>query len=112
MPSGERLDDDAGDAVSLEPAGELFYRGTLIRLSRGGAHGVVRSSTTGREVSFEHPHVIVLGEPGPSGAVELREGMAVGYDVGWTSRGLRVTKLFPAPPAEAPRLRAADPSET
>ena len=45
-----------------------------------------------------------------SGWFELREGMLVGYDVGWTSRGLRVTKLFLAPPA--PAVTAEDPSGT
>jgi len=112
VPSGERLDDDAGDVVSQEPAGELFYRGTLIRLSRGGGHGVVRSASTGREVPFEFQHVVVLGDPGRTGAVELREGMTVGYDVGWTSRGLRVTKIFTIPPREASAITAEDPSGT
>ena len=117
MPSGDDLDDDAPaagpDVVAV--AGEPFYRGVLIRLGRGGGRGVVRSVRTGREVAFEREHTIVLGEPGPSGAVELREGMAVGYDVGWTSRGLRVTKIFPAPPPareQAPLATEADPSGT
>lgn len=99
MPSTEPLDEDEGDRPDAAAPDELFYRGTLIRLSRGGHHGVVRSATTGREVSFELQHVTLVGARGPSGFVELREGMAVGYDVGWTSRGLRVTKLFPAPAA-------------
>lgn len=105
MPSADRLDDEAGDLVSTEPAGELFYRGTLIRLSRGGSFGTVRSASNGREIAFERQHAVVLGES------ELREGMLVGYDVGWTSRGLRVTKLFPAPPVAAP-VTEAGPCET
>jgi len=110
VPSGERTDDDASDE-SYAPLGELFYRGTLIRLSRGGGAGVVRSARDGREIPFERQHVTVLGDPGGSGQVELREGMPVGYDVGWTSRGLRVTKLFPVD-AVAPTVTAADPSGT
>lgn len=110
MPSGERADGEAGEE-GFVPLGELFYRGTLIRLSRGGSSGVVRSAHSGREVPFEREHVAILGAAGASGAVELQEGMAVGYDVGWTSRGLRVTKLFPAPDA-ASSLTAADPSGT
>lgn len=110
-------DDVAEDAASDAPPSEPFYRGILIRLARGGGRGVVRSVRTGREVPFEREHAVVLGEPGPSGAIELREGMAVGYDVGWTSRGLRVTKIFPVPPPAEPRSPSADataasPSET
>jgi hypothetical protein len=75
-----------------EESAELFYRGTLLHFARGTGRGVVRSARTGREVPFELVHVVVLGaEPDE----DLREGMEVGYDVGWTSRGLRVTKLFP-----------------
>lgn len=110
MRSGERADDDAGEEA-FAPLGELFYRGTLIRLSRGGGAGVVRSARDGREIPFERQHVIVLGEPGASGQVQLREGMAVGYDVGWTSRGLRVTKLFPVA-AQPPGVTAEAPSGT
>ena len=111
MPSGDRLDGDAGDGVAEQVPGELFYRGTLIRLSRGGSHGVVRSLTSGREVVFERQHAIVLGGPA-SDVAELREGMVVGYDVGWTSHGLRVTKLFPVADLAGRSVTGADPSET
>lgn len=80
----------------VEESSELFYRGILLHYARGTGLGVVRSSRTGREVPFELIHVRVLGSEGePAGGEELCEGMEVGYDVGWTSRGLRVTKLFP-----------------
>jgi hypothetical protein len=36
--------------------------------------------------------------------------MVVGYDVGWTSHGLRVTKLFPV--ADGPAIKGAGPCET
>jgi hypothetical protein len=92
---GGARDDEpsAGDA----PPSELYYQGMLLRFSRGGGVGVVRTST-GRELAFDLRYVVVLGGPAENPtAVELREGMRVGYDVGWTSRGLRVTKLFPIP---------------
>lgn len=110
MPSAD--DDDAPEPAggSSEPA-EPFYRGTLIQLSRGGGRGVVRSQQTGREIPFEREHVVVLAPQDGGSWFELREGMAVGYDVGWTSRGLRVTKLFPAPPPVRP-ITAEDPSGT
>jgi hypothetical protein len=77
-----------------EESGELFYRGTLLRFARGTGRGVVRSASSGREVPFELLHVVFLGSP-IGEQLELHEGMDVGYDVGWTSRGLRVTKIFP-----------------
>ena len=103
--------DDPDETVGTEPYAEPFYRGTLIQVSRGGGRGVVRSLQTGREIPFEREHVVVLTPREGSGWFELREGMTVGYDVGWTSRGLRVTKLFPAPPAPGP-VTAEDPSGT
>lgn len=92
MPSDDLLDEADGGGTSRE-AGDLFYRGILIRLSRGAHEGAVRSDATGREIRFELQHVELPG--GAAAARELREGMAVGYDVGWTSRGLRVTRIFP-----------------
>lgn len=102
--------DDLTEAGGDAPPAEPFYRGTLIHVSRGGGRGVVRSLQTGREIPFEREHMVVLAPRDGSGWFELREGMIVGYDVGWTSRGLRVTKLFPAPPA--PAVTAVDPSGT
>jgi len=89
------LDDEPGDRPAAELPGELFYRGTLIRLLHGMGAGVVRSAANGREIPFELQHVVVLGGGSSGGRLELSEGMEVGFDVGWTSRGLRVTKLFP-----------------
>jgi hypothetical protein len=67
-----------------------FYRGTIERLFRGSQVGVVRSAT-GREIPFEFLHVEMVG---PLRLYDdLREGMAVGFDVGWTSNGLRVTVM-------------------
>jgi hypothetical protein len=101
VPSADDGDEPEEAGVDSRPA-EPFYRGTLIQLSRGGGRGVVRSQQTGREIPFEREHVVVLAPQDGNGWFELREGMVVGYDVGWTSRGLRVTKLFPAPTAPPP----------
>jgi len=106
VPSADDPDDEPA-AGGTPPPTEPFYRGTLIRLSRGGL-GVVRSLQTGREIPFEREHTIMPVPRDGSDWFELREGMIVGYDVGWTSRGLRVTKLFPVPPV----LTAEVPSET
>jgi hypothetical protein len=67
-----------------------FYGGTIKKLFAGTGMGVVRSAS-GREIPFAAAHVILAG---PVRRFEdLREGMAVGFDVGWTSKGLRVTIL-------------------
>jgi hypothetical protein len=86
------MSDDWNEDES-EGASELadkFYRGTVEKLFRGSRVGVVRSGS-GREIPFEFLHVTMVG---PLRLYEdLREGMRVGYDVGWTSKGLRVTVI-------------------
>lgn len=94
MPSDD-LDGERGDRSPAGPPGELFYRGTVIRLFPGAGAGVVRSAASGREIPFVLEHVELSGRARDDGRLELREGMEVGYDVGWTSRGLRVTRIFP-----------------
>ena len=74
-----------------------FYPGMIMRLDRVRGRGVVRSHT-GKEIPFEFPHVAVVGAAigGRAPGIELlREGDSVGFDVGWTSRGLRVTVIKP-----------------
>jgi hypothetical protein len=75
-----------------------FYRGLISFLDRVRGRGVIRSAS-GREVGFEFPFVTVVGAElgGHAPGIELlRQGDSVGFDVGWTSRGLRVTKINPA----------------
>jgi hypothetical protein len=78
--------DEAGDPAPQD----RFYRGVITKLYRGREEGVVRS-VNGRETPFVFLHVTMVG------AVrkfeDLHEGMAVGFDVGWTSSGLRVTVI-------------------
>ncbi len=45
---------------------------------------------SGREVRFTAPFVEILDG---RRIEDLVEGMEVGFDVGWTSHGLRVTKI-------------------
>jgi len=74
-----------------------FYRGMIMRLDRARGRGVVLSHS-GREIPFEFPFVSVVGaRPGGkmAGIELLNEGESVGFDVGWTSKGLRVTKIRP-----------------
>ena len=68
-----------------------FYVGRILRLHPGSRTGVVRSAG-GRDVPFDVAGVRFLGD---GGFARLREGMEVGFDLGWTSRGVRVTTLRP-----------------
>ena len=87
-------DDSALDA---ERPPDNFYGGIIVRLDRARGRGVVRS-LSGRDISFEFPFVTVIGAGlgGRMPGIELlNEGDRVGFDVGWTSRGLRVTTIKP-----------------
>ena len=66
-----------------------YYRGTITRVYYGSETGVIRSNESGREYRFKWPLVEIRGPIPRVGG--LREGMAVGFDVGWTSSGLIVT---------------------
>jgi hypothetical protein len=84
--------DDDRQPPSSSGAGR-FYPGTIKKLFAGTGMGIVRSAT-GREIPFSSLHVILTGRL--QRFEDLREGMSVGFDVGWTSSGLRVTVLHVA----------------
>ena len=85
-------DDDAPESPSPgEPQQDSYYRGVISRVFYGSESGTLVSDASGREYQFKHPFVEIIG---PIPRVDgLREGMRVGFDVGWTSRGLRVTVI-------------------
>ena len=84
------MDPPEDDVPNDAPPADRFYTGIIKKLFPGAGMGIVRSAT-GREISFAAAHVILTG---PVRRFEdLREGMSVGFDVGWTSKGLRVTVL-------------------
>jgi hypothetical protein len=85
-------DDDAPEPPSpSEPPQESYYRGVISRVFYGSESGTLTSEATGRTYHFRHPSVRIIG---PIPRVDgLREGMRVGFDVGWTSRGLRVSVI-------------------
>ena len=70
-------------------ASERYYRGTITRVYYGSETGIIRSNETGREYRFKWPLVEIRGPIPRVGG--LREGMSVGFAVGWTSSGLVVT---------------------
>lgn len=84
---------------------DLFHHGTISKLFPSNNMGVVRTES-GREVQFAYDLVILVGDVQKT--ADLREGMEVGYDLGWTSKGLRITKIKayarPAPPPSGGNL--------
>jgi hypothetical protein len=77
-----------------------FYQGMIFKLDRARGYGILRSHS-GREFEFVFPFVHVVGAKiggGMPGIDLLHEGDVVGFDVGWTSKGLRVTTISPRPP--------------
>ena len=85
------MTDDPAQAAppALDEPLARFYRGRIVKLQHGRGRGLVRSAG-GREIPFVHPFVELLDGRKMG---DLSEGMEVGFDVGWTSKGLRVTKL-------------------
>ncbi len=101
-----KADMDAGVPMPEEQP-DLYYHGIIRRLSPRKGTGVVRTAS-GRDVRFSYQMVLVSGSvKSPKG---LREGMVVGYDLGWTSHGLRVVKMRTYPQRDwAPGGRGRDP---
>jgi len=83
-----------GEEQDLEKK-DLFHRGVISKIFPNNNMGVVRSES-GREIRFSFQFVVLVGEA--KSPQELKEGQEVGYDIGWTSSGLRVTKIKTYPP--------------
>lgn len=71
-------------------AEDSFYHGTIQRLFPKNNTGVVRTSS-GRQIPFSYQLVELFGPV--KKPQELKEGLVVGYDMSWTSDGLKVTKI-------------------
>jgi hypothetical protein len=76
--------------------GDYFHQGVITKLFPSNNAGVVRTES-GRELTFSYDLVILCGEA--KSALDLKVGEPVGYDLGWTSSGLRITKIktYPKP---------------
>jgi hypothetical protein len=82
------------------PRGDFYHQGVITKLFPSNNIGVVRTES-GRELTFSYDLVILVGVA--KSPLELKVGDLVGYDLGWTSNGLRITKLKTYPkPAEQP----------
>jgi len=69
---------------------DLFHHGVISKLFPSNNMGIVRTES-GREIPFSFQIVILVGNI--KNPMELKEGQQVGYDLSWTSDGLRVTKI-------------------
>lgn len=69
---------------------DLFHHGVISKLFPSNSMGLVRTES-GREIPFSFQLVVLSGEV--KNPHDLKEGQEVGYDLGWTSSGLRVVKL-------------------
>ena len=82
--------DGNAERPDAEERSDLYYHGIIRRLSPRKGTGVVRTAS-GRDVRFSYQMVQVSGAL--RSPKSLREGMVVGYDLGWGGHGLRVTKI-------------------
>lgn len=93
---------DSEDKDPLTSArGDFYHQGVITKLFPSNNIGVVRTES-GRELTFSYDLVILCGEA--KSPLELSVGERVGYDLGWTSNGLRITKLktYPKTSEESP----------
>ena len=94
---GQPAAEDDREAYDHQLFPDGFYPGLIVLLDRVRGRGVIRSRT-GREIRFQFPFVSIdgalLGGRAP-GIDLLQQGDEVGFDVGWTSKGLRVTRIKP-----------------
>lgn len=71
--------------------GDHFYHGVINKIFWSNETGVIRSDS-GRDIPFVFAFVTLLGAPRQD-INFLRPGMRVGFDVGWTSKGLRASVI-------------------
>ena len=85
-----------GDKDPLtSPRGDFYHQGVITKLFPSNNTGVVRTES-GRELTFSYEFVILYGEA--QSPLDLKVGAQVGYDLGWTASGLKVTKIKTYPP--------------
>jgi hypothetical protein len=94
---GLQMGGDEKQPYDRERFPDGFYPGVIVFLDRARGRGVIRSHS-GREIRFEFPFVGIAGAAlgGRTPGIDLlQQGDTVGFDVGWTSKGLRVTTIKP-----------------
>jgi len=91
QPAATDPEDDAPCVLDTLALIGRFYRGTIRKLHLSPERGKVRNER-GREIPFVFQHVDMRGSK--RRFEDLRDGLTVGYDVSWTSRGLRVSAIW------------------
>jgi len=81
---------DDNSAATAEDNQDKYYRGIVCSLQRGSQRGTIRS-VSGREIQFVFAHVAMQGSHRRFD--DLYEGLHVGFDLSWTSKGLRVSVI-------------------
>ena len=84
------MDDEEKVESLLSRRGDRFHQGMITKLFPSNNTGIVRTES-GRELMFSYDLVVLSGSV--NSPLDLKEGAVVGYDLGWTSNGLRVTKI-------------------
>jgi hypothetical protein len=93
------------DTEKTDPTGprDHFHQGVITKIFPSNNTGFVRIES-GREIAFSFEFVLLCG--GAKSVHDLKEGQPVGYDLGWTPSGLRITKIKTYPE------RAAEPVDS
>ena len=84
------MDEDEKVESLLSPRGDRYHQGAVTKLFPSNNTGIVRTES-GRELTFSYELVVLTGVA--RSPLDLKEGEVIGYDLGWTSQGLRVTKI-------------------
>lgn len=87
--TGSEAVTDAPLESELPDSEEKFPHGKVIRFFPQNRYGFLKDRI-GRDLYFNLDEVRFVGLKDHR---DLREGMEVGYDLGWTSHGLHVTKM-------------------
>lgn len=83
------MEKDTQQTPEGEQSRDHFYHGVIHKVFLGNETGLVRSDS-GKEIPFVFPFLTLIGAPRQDIRF-LTEGMRVGFDVGWTSTGLRIS---------------------
>src|SRR5215213_2653939 len=81
---------DTDQSIKNLSGESAYHHGMITKLFPSNNTGIVRTES-GRELPFSYEFVILLGRA--KSTLDLREGEAVGYDLGWTPKGIMVTKI-------------------
>lgn len=88
--AGEKLNRLWPVLVDPERIEGRYYRGRIVRFNPRTGYGFV-ATPSGSHLFFYLDQVRLEGEN--ASKREVQAGRLVGFDVGWTSRGLRISKL-------------------